>query len=313
MSTIATPTPDVHRRRKPFRKVLERWAGYAALRGLQWLVCTLPARCTTAMGRGFGRLFYRVGKRDRAVALRNLARIFPTMTDAEREAMARRVFINFAKTAMEFLRMPAMRPGEIAQRIRLEGLEHLDAALAGGKGVLLLTAHFGNWEFGGLALMQRGYQIDAVSRDPELAATADLMRRTREGRAVQHLYPKQHTLAVMRALKQNRIVIILADQHDWRGTLINFMGQLARGSVGPATFARVTGAAIVPVRASRGADDTILIHFEPALALQPTADKAADIERWTQRVHASLEAFVRAAPDQWQWFHDRWRPDCHLK
>jgi Kdo2-lipid IVA lauroyltransferase/acyltransferase len=290
--------------------MVERWAGYGLLRAIQAVVSLLPPAGATRLGRAFGGLIFRLSGKSRAIALRSLAMVYPEMSLAERLTMTRHVCINFATTIMEMLRLPAMRPQEIAQRYTVEGLEHLDAALLRGKGVLLLTAHFGNWEFLGLPLMGGGYPIDAIARDPELPATAAFIRRLRTGRVVNHMYPKQHTLAAMRALRENRIVLILPDQHDFNGLPITFLGHRALGAAGPASYARATGAAVVPAFGTRQPDGRIHLHFYPALPLEPTDDKRADIKRWTQQIHDVIGERVLAEPEQWEWIHDRWRPDA---
>lgn len=298
------------RRRRPF-KALERWAGYGLLKAIHWLVNALPDRGVSWLGARLGDLFFRASARYRRITLANLKLIYPEMTDRERFAFASRVCRNFGKTAAEFLRLTGMSDAEAACRARAEGLEHVDAALARGKGVVILSAHFGNWEYLPLVLDRDRHPLNAMVRDPELPQLADFIRSVRASRGPT-IHPKQNTLAAVRALKQNRLLLILADQHDWRGVLVSFFGHPARAATGPAAFVHLTDAAVVPMFAFRGDDDVITVRFYPALDLVATGNREADTARWTQQMTDFTADRVREAPEQWEWFHDRWRPDCYL-
>lgn len=295
-------------RKAPLLKSLERWAGYSLIICFQSLVKHAGPRGTAYWGKVIGFLFYKFSSRYRKIALKNLQMVYPEATMKENLRITRSVFANFGMSATEFLRLPSMPEHEFTDRITMEGKEYLDAALALGKGVLMVTAHFGNWELMSARLMREGYLLDAIARDPELAATSRLLREIRESRTLYNVYPKTSLLPVTRALKQNRIVGVVADQHDFNGIVIDFLGHPARTPVGPAALALLTGAQLMSAFCYRKADYSFHIRLYPNFSPEATGDKAADIERIIKRLTATTEEVIREFPEQWLWFHDRWRP-----
>lgn len=306
--------PSQNQSTPPVKKVslfkrLERWAGYSLILLFQFLVKQAGPRGTAFWGKVLGFLFYNLSSRYRKIALKNLQMVFPERSLKENQKIARNVFANFGMTATEFLRMPSMTENEFTERVTFEGIEYFDAALAEGNGVLVVTAHFGNWELMSARLLREGYPIDAVARDPELSDTAKLLREIRyKSRTVNNIYPKNSMLPVARALKQNRIVGVVADQHDFNGIVLDFLGHPARTPVGPAVLALLTGAKLMTAFCYRKADYTFHIRIYPSFSPEPSGDKAADIERIMKRLTATTEEIIREFPDQWLWFHDRWRP-----
>lgn len=309
-TTAATPSTKHRPKRVTIGKALERWAGYLLIRTVQLLVRVTGAKGAAYWGAVLGTLFFRFCRRYRDVALKNLALVYPEMPAGERRAMAQRVLINFGKSATEFLRIPYMAEAEFTERTRLEGREHLDAALAEGRGVLLVTAHYGNWELLAARLIREGYQLDALARDPELPNTAHLLRSIRESRTLLRVYPKTSIRPVIRALKENRVIGIVADQHDWHGIVVDFLGHPARTPVGPAAMALMTGAQLVPAFSFRREDNTFDFRLYPPIAYTPTGNREDDIFSLTRLVAQSVEVAIRELPEQWLWFHDRWRPEC---
>lgn len=293
-------------------KMLERLAGYWLIKLVIGILRILPHRAMESVGAGLGLFFQRISKRSRRDVKTNFDVIYPAMPQSERDALERRVFINFGKTAAEFLCIPRMTPQAIADCSVLEGIEHLDTALAKGKGVLLISAHFGNWELLAAKLIALGYPIDAIARDPELPATADLLREIRKS-TVQRSYPRNSILPAVRGLKQNRVLAILPDQHDCDGLLVNFMGHPAMAAPGPAAIAWLTGAAVVPVFSYRQPDDSFMVKFSPEVILEKSADKDYSIHHWTQQIMDVISEKISATPDQWLWLHNRWRPTTGAK
>ena len=305
--TVATDSaPPVQVRVKPM-KMLERWAGFWLIKLVQGLLYVLPQRAMESVGAGLGLFYRKISKRDRRAIQKNFSVIYPDRPQRELDVLERSVFVNFGKAAAEFLCIPRMTPADIDKRSKLEHLEYLDAALAKGKGVILFSAHFGNWELLAAKLIQQGYPVDAIARDPELPATADLLREIRKS-TVQHSYPRNSILPAVRGLKQNRVLAILPDQHDCDGLLVDFMGHPAMAAPGPAAIAWLTGAALVPVFSYRQPDDSFVVEFSPELIVTKSADKDYDIHHWTQQIMDVISEKITATPDQWLWLHDRWRP-----
>ena len=256
-----------------------------------------------------GRLAYRVMARYRKVALANIARAFPEWEPERCERLAREAFDNVGLTIVEFfLQLPRLTEAEVGRLVRFEGQEHYESALGRGKGVILVTAHYGNWEMMGPALQRSGYQVSAVSRtqeDPGLERSIEAIR-VRSG--MRQLPRKSAAREGLATLKRNEILAILLDQNAAEGgVFVPFFGHPASTAVGPAIFALKTGAAIVPTFCIRNPDGTHVMRAHPPIIPEPTGDRAADAWRLTARMTSVIEAQIREQPELWCWLHNRWK------
>lgn len=287
-------------------KRLEKWAADRCIHLLYALVTRGGPRVTSSLGRAMGLCYYNLIKSHRSRAIANLHAAFPELSDREIRDLTRCIFINFGKSALEFLRLPVMTMEEVNQRTVFVGEEHLRAAFEPGKGVLLITAHFGNWELMGTRLAREGYPFDAIARDSELPSTTAIINRVRESSGLR-VFPRGELLPAIRALKENRMLAILPDQHDYDGIFVDFFGRPAKTAIGPAAIALRTGAMLLPVFTFRQPDDTIRVIFQAPFAAESTGNKDDDVRALTQRIMHLIEAAIREAPDQWLWFHNRWK------
>lgn len=287
---------------KRIQRVLGRWGLYLAWGLFRWL----PMGWAIRLGAGVGLLGYVLVGRYRRVAEANLQRAFPEWSRAQVRATARRVFRNFGVALAEFLKAPSMRKAEIEKRLQVVGLEHLDAAFREGKGVLLITGHFGNWELMARYLCMLGYPIWVIARDTEDPATTELVTLIRERSGYKVIPRGQAARPVLKALRNNEAVGILPDQNAG-DVFVEFFGQKAGSVAGPAVFHLRTGAPLVPLFNVRLPGDYHRVEILPPLRFEPTGDMASDSQRIMQALHDILETYVRRYPDQWLWLHDRWK------
>ncbi len=298
--------PDMSMPKKPLLKRLQKWAADRFIHLLYAYVNRGGAPRTSSLGRTLGNLYFSCITSHRTRALANLRLAFPELTAGDTAALAHQVCVNFGKSSLEFLRIPAMTMEELRQRVVFLGEEHVRAAFAPGHGVLLITAHFGNWELMGARLAREGYPLAAIARDSELPSTTAIINRIRESSGL-CVFPRGELLAAIRALKENRMLAILPDQHDYDGIFVDFFGHPAKTAVGPATIALRTGAMMLPAFTYRQPDDTIHAVFQPPFTARPTGNKDEDVRALTQRLTTIIEDAIRVAPDQWLWFHNRWK------
>lgn len=226
----------------------------------------------------------------------------------ERRRLARRAAQHLGMTLLELPRLLTAPLEETLARIRLEGVEHLHAAMQAHGRVLLLTAHLGNWEILCAAHRLTDYGLSVVVRPldaPWLDAVAARLRR----RTGVDLIDKRGALRpVLEALRRGRMVGILMDQNAARreGVFVNFFGHPASTSRSIALLAVRTGAPIVPAFARRaGGAHTVIIR--PALPFPVSNDPETAIVELTARCTAQIESAIREAPEQWLWSHDRWK------
>jgi KDO2-lipid IV(A) lauroyltransferase len=253
-------------------------------------------------------LIWHLGVRRRLME-RNLRRALPDASDEEIRRIARLSVVNICKTMAELVKMRWMTGDEVKELITLEGREHLDAALAKGKGVLLITAHYGNWELCGGLLAVLGYPMNVIARDASQDYTRDLVNDARRSKGVK-VFGRWDARELLRALKNGECVAILPDQHAAEAAVrVTFLGRPADTATGPITFARRTGAAIVPGFTERLPDDHFVVRLLPEFTPVDTGDRDADLLTNVQRLNDVIGEHILQHPEQWLWLHNRWKAD----
>lgn len=289
---------------------------------LYWLVRFLGAvlralpipLAVGGVGRGLGTLaFHATPLRRRAVAYGNikLALGGELAPDQIRRAV-RRLCQNLGMSFVELLLIPKYTR-ELSERLLpIENLERVDEALAKGRGLIYLTAHYGNWELLNMRSGFIGRPIQAVARDQEKFPRLNaLLNSYRQATGCQVIPKERATRETIRALRENKIVGILGDQSGGaRGMRLPFFGRLASSPTGAVTMAIKTGAVVLPVFIVRERGAAHRIHVLEPLSL-PHQERGTISEEAVRtglaQYNRVLEAWVREHPDHWLWFHKRWK------
>jgi len=266
-----------------------------------------------------GSAFYYLFPVRRGVVLRNMRQVFGECLDErELKQLARCYYSHFFKSIVENLAMFWTPQRRLTDKVEVAGAEHLRAAAEQGKGVLLLTGHFGNWELASIgAMLQFGEYRDRfhVIRK-SLSAGLEQLVFGRSLRAGLKVIPRFDALGqVMRALEKNDVAIFIMDQHtkvgggSRKGLAIDFFGRKAGTNRSLALLAAHTGAPVVPATAYRKPDGKHVMEFEAALEWIADDDIEQELRLNTRRYNEVLERFVLAHPEQWFWMHRRWKLD----
>lgn len=270
--------------------------------GLGWTVARWPLWLQRRAGPPLGGLLRTLLRGRRAVVASNLALCFPELPEREREALLRDNFTALGLGVFEFLRawwgrLPA--PDEC----ELSGMEHLEAARAGGRGVILASAHFTTLEICMRMLCQH-IPLAGMYRPHEQPAMEWAVRRGRLRHAVA-MFSREELRPALRHLKQGGLLWFAPDQETRRGesVFVPFFGQPAWSLTSTHQLARLSGAAVLPLFHERLADGRYRIQVLPALVDFPSADATAD----TARVMAALEGLIRRCPGQYLWLHQRFK------
>jgi KDO2-lipid IV(A) lauroyltransferase len=284
----------------------------ALFRAAAGLFRVLPERAGQALGRGLGRATMRASGSRRRILFENLAAAFPEKGEAEISQIARASAETLGAAFVEFLQISAMSEAEIRSRIRVVGEENLQAARARGKGVFILSAHFGGWELGAIRAGLMGEPIAPVVRplDNPLLEQELARRRTRLGNRL----ISKHDAArdILQALRRAETVAILIDQNVLarEAIFVPFFGRLAATTPALALLQRKSGAPVVPVFTWPEGGGRYRLEFEkPIFAeeFQRISDRAAAALAATARYMEATEAAVRGDPAAWLWMHNRWR------
>ncbi len=291
-------------------KPLEWWLTRQLVRVLSGIGRILPDSALSPLGRAVGDLAWSAMPRYRRVALANLHRVYGAEWDEQQiDATARTSFRHLGITLLEFfLQEPRITGEEVDRRVRFEGQEHFEAAFARGKGVILITAHYGNWEMMGPRLARAGYQVSAVSRTADDPATERMIESIRTRCGLRQIPRRQAARLGLAALRRNEILAILMDQNTAEGgVFVSFFGYPASTATGPAVFALKTGAALVPTFCLRETNGTHVMRADPPIYPESTGNRDQDIRRLTGRLTGAIEAQIRERPELWCWLHNRWK------
>ncbi len=271
---------------------LVAWLRLSAALSLAWAL---------AVHRFVGRLIYLLARRQRHVARRNLELCFPRFSAAERERLLQRHFASVGMSIAEIAFAWFAPDRRIRKRFSIRGLEHVTAALAKGNGAILYTGHFTALEICGrpLKLPLQSFTIMFSRRSNALL---DEVQRRGRLRIAHEAVPSDNVRALLRSLQRNAAVWYAPDQMHSHGALVPFFGEAAMTSLATSKLARLSGAAIVPFTYRRTSERG-LYELEFHAPLQPTGDALDDtriLVRW-------LEDAIRAAPEQYQWLHRRFK------
>jgi Kdo2-lipid IVA lauroyltransferase/acyltransferase len=292
----ATPVRAAHR------------AEFLLTRAVQSGLSLAPERVAEAFGGIVGRLVqWPLGIRT-PVVRQNLRRAFPDADPAWLDALVTATYRHLGREAAATMRLHRLGPAGVVARTEMVGWESLLEALAEGRGAILAAGHLGNWEVGAAALAARGLPTSGVVQRQSNRLVDERLDRNRRVLGVDTIPRGEARTRVPRALRSGRVVGMVADQDAGRsGIFVPFFGQPASTHRGPALFALRIGAPIFVAAALRVADaPRYRVHLE---RLEPvrTGDLAADVAALTERVSRRLEELIRISPEQYFWFHKRWK------
>lgn len=278
--------------------------------GILNLIGKCPTRVLAPLARVIAALWYRVDSRHRCIAMRNLELAYGNELNTRgRERICRGVFEHLTRVALELPALGRLTRDNLDRFIQFSGLENLEAALAKGKGVLLMASHFGNWELMALGFSIGYIPLNIVVRPLDNPLLDAIINRVRT-RGGSKLIPKKGSVReVLRLLRNRQVIGLLVDQNvDWYdGVFVPFFNEIACTNKALAVLALRTEAPVIPVYNVRMEDGRFMAFAEPEVPIIRTGDTTMDIEENTARFNRILEELVRRQPDHWLWLHQRWK------
>ena len=278
---------------------------YALFAGAVALGLRLSDTGADRLGAALGRLGYRLGIR-RAVVERHLALAFPDRDQRWIRPTARACYEHVGREALAMLRLAGTTPETIRRRVSARGIDRLQAALAEGRGAVIVSGHLGNWEIGAAVLAVHGIPIDVVVQRQANPLFDRAIVNARERLGVRVIDRRHATQRALRSLREARAVAFVSDQNAGRsGAFVPFFGRPASTHRGAALLAIRTGAPLFLAylrRAGAGYQG-----FVEPIEIDRSGDTHAAVERLTAAFTAALETAVRQAPEQYFWHHRRWK------
>jgi lauroyl/myristoyl acyltransferase len=248
--------------------------------------------------------FYRRQQRN---ALRNMQhQLGPSVSVKKAQRVVDRVFVNYGKYMVDLLRLPSLRPRTLRRQVLAYGLDNIDQAFIDGKGLIVVTAHVGNWDLAGATLAAMGYPVNAVVDTLEPPRWNDAVQAIRRRLGLKPVELKDGPRDMLRCLRRNEILGILIDRPlTDEGVEVQFFGAETRVPAGAATLALRTGAGVVTAVVVRESNYYVA-HVGPLIRPNPTGDRSVDIQALTQQLMDQLESWIRRYPEQWFMFRDMW-------
>jgi len=269
----------------------------------------LPRKAGIGLARFLARVYYALNTRHRKNTLEHLKMCLGNEKRPEEiQKIARNVFSHFATVAVDVMRIFDFKKKSMEKIIDVKNLRVVEEARARGKGIIFLTGHFGNWELMGAYMAARGFPLVVVSR-PSSNPFLDRLISDMRNRAGYYNMPRgKSTREILRALQKGYSLGILVDQDTRvRGVFAEFFGKKAHTPVGPVLLAKRFDIPIIPIFMYLLPDLTYRIEcFEP-IQLVDTGDAEADLVTNVRKCSEAYEKIIRQYPEQWAWFHRRWK------
>lgn len=269
---------------------------------------TLPRKTAFLLAKTFGKLAYRLLRKERKKTIENLTLVFgKEKSEAEITKLAQEVFVNLALSGVDAIRLKGYKD-KISQLVEVEGEKTFTEAYRKGKGLMTITGHIGCFELIAPFFNQKGYKTSVIGRELYDKRLDKILVENREKSGVQNIPNSASVKEIIRTLKEGNALGVLIDQNSSkvRNVKVNFFGRVVNAPVGPALIALKTGSPIVPLAIVRNSKHTYRIIVGPKLEAEATEDNEKEAVRLTQECTFFLEQIIRKYPAQWVWMHNRW-------
>ncbi|MBI2985422.1 MAG: lysophospholipid acyltransferase family protein [Deltaproteobacteria bacterium] len=272
----------------------------------------VPRRFLHSFSEGVAGLGFYLFRRFRRRSIHNLNLALGERLDAREITRVVQISLrNFFRDFIELGCALEASPGKIREEIPLRGREHLEAALAKGKGVIALSAHLGNFFLVGTRLALEGFPTHVLVNQPQNGPFAQLMDRYRlkVWQKTIHARPRREaSRQLLQVLRNNEVAIVIADEYrSGSGVYVPFFGRTVLARRGPATLALRTGAAVVPTYMIRDSAGRLNLVVEPEMELSRSRGTRTEVKENTLRITQWLERVVQSYPDQWNWMNIHWQ------
>jgi len=288
---------------------MKTWLEYLVFLAFQPVFILLPRSFCRGIGRALGGIVFRLDASHRRTALSNLGTAFGGgKTSSELKAIARDSFRRFGETVADIMKIFHYDKEAAARLVDIEGWENLTSAVGQGKGVLVFSAHMGNWEMGPL-IISKIIKFNVVARRLDNRLIEKSLARFRREMGAEVIYKQQAARKVLQALRNKEAVAILIDQNVLRSeaVFVDFFGRPAGTTPALGAFHLRTGAPLVPSFCLPAAGGRYRMSFKPALEFPAEGDVSANVLKITRTCTKMIESEIREDPASWLWVHDRWR------
>jgi KDO2-lipid IV(A) lauroyltransferase len=297
--------------RKRIKRGIKYFFARSAFRICSLIIRFFPLRLLYALAPGISRLFYILDSKHRNVAQESLEIAFGAEKNPwQIKKTVRDCFSQIVSCALELLFLIG-NPHTLKQRVSIEGKEYLETALKKDKGVIIVSAHFGNFPLMMTYLSFMGYPVAGIMRHMRDRKIDTLFEQRRRHLGIKTIYSQPREACVkecFRTLRNNELLFIQLDQNFGTGGIyVDFFGRKAATATGPVVLALRTQAPILPAFIVRDKNNLHKIIFEPEFVIQQGQTKQQTVLINIQELTNLIESYIRQYPAQWGWIHRRWK------
>jgi KDO2-lipid IV(A) lauroyltransferase len=269
----------------------------------------LPRLFCLAIGGVLGSLVYHIDRKHRKIAHSNLITAFGDgLPNTELKKIAKASFRHFGRVFADIVKVRHMKKDKVLDLLSIEGSEHLEKAMLEGKGVLIFSAHLGNWEMA-TAPVSRAGKVNVIARPLDNKMLEKELLHIRKKWGANVIYKQQAARSILRALRANEMVAILIDQNTVRNqaVFVDFFGRSAATTPSLAVFFLKTRAPLIPVFCYPCQKGMYHVKIHPPLEISITGKEEQDILKITQLCTKIIQSQIEENPQIWLWFHNRWK------
>ena len=283
---------------------------YWTMKFFGWLMCVLPQFMRRLFADFIGFIAWMiVPKWRKYTAIQNVMDCLG-VPEERAKVIAKKSVTRFGRMVVEVLRFPLLTRDNFRALVKIQGEEYLEAAFGQNKGVIMCTAHYGNWEMLGAVLALLGYPILSIARKQNNGVMDKFINEYREmvGQKIAYNHGKNNMLAINRILRDKNMLGILYDQDTGaEGERVSFLGKPSIVPAGAALLSRLHGSPIVPFFINNNEDGTLTIKVRPPIYTPKTQDRKQDVSGVMDKLVLIVEQEIVKNPAMWFWVHDRWK------
>ncbi|MBI3321475.1 MAG: mitochondrial fission ELM1 family protein [Candidatus Omnitrophica bacterium] len=285
------------------------WLACALVRTASGFLCRVPPSLAIWVGERLGLVAARLQSKRTQIGLRNLRAAFDgTLSPNAARRIILACYRQLGAGMVELLRLPVIDEAYVDRYVTIDGLAHVERAIASGRPVILLTGHYGNWELSSIVAALKGHPVTALARaQNKLPKLYRLLVSYRESKGCRIVHKGGAMKQLIAALDHRQLIGIVGDQASRQGILADFFGRPALFATGPFELAHRKGAVIVPAFIHRARGPFHRLVVEPPLTLPEHADRATAVRIGVESFAAVLARHIREDPGQWLWMHKRWK------
>lgn len=278
------------------------------VRGLNIIAHLMPIRVNLWIGRRLGGIAFFINKKRRLIAYANLKAAFAKeKSPKELRSITKRVYVNLVQSFAEILSLTKVNKAYANKYVEVVNMERIENAGKSGRGTMLLTAHFGDWELSSMVSAMKDFPITVLAREQKMKRLNELLNRLRESKGCKVVRKGMSTKNILKELYKKNMVGILSDQDAGKnGAFVNFFNRPTSAHIGPFEIAKRTDSIILPNFIVRKYGPLHKLYLEEYIDTRD-AETEEDLKKSLQKYMSLLEVYVRKYPDQWLWLHKRWK------